>query len=653
MFTDIVGYTALTQRNEAEAMEVLSRHNRILRPIFEEHRGREVKTIGDAFLVEFASTLEAVRCAVQIQETINKLNDAVPEQSKLKLRIGIHLGDVIRSGTDVLGDAVNIASRIQPLAEPGGLCVSGEVYSQVRNKVPYEFLKAEKVTLKNVSYPVDVYHVVLPWEPRPKVPLRPQESDAVPLTRRLAILPLVNLTQGSEDDYFAEGMTEELINAISNVRDLRVIARTSVMRYKGTTEGISQIARELKVGSIVEGSVRKVGTKVRVAIKVVDGVTEEHLLAKNYDREMEDIFAVQSDIAKQVSRIVKAKLRTIEKERIEKKPTHNIDAYSLYLKGRFIMHKRTRASIEEAATLFLQATVEDDKYANAFAGLADAHLLLGSYGYLQAKQAFGKAKEYISKALDLDEELAEAHVSLGFLLETYYYDFVSARKEFERAISLSPSYAQARHWYGLNLAIFGQMEEAATQLEMALEADPLSAQLSTVLGGLYVYLGRNDDALLQWRKALASSPDNVPVYLNRAVFYAKMGKREEAMADMSRAMELTSGASVAKCVLAYVHVALGDREAARGLLGEVTSLSQKEYVPPWFIAIVHAGLGDKDEFFEWAEKSVEDRSAEVESLVNPDAMFGAITSDPRYRKLLDKVGVPSNVGPREVNAPTS
>ncbi|MDA4123087.1 MAG: tetratricopeptide repeat protein [Thaumarchaeota archaeon] len=651
MFTDMVGYTALTQRNEAEAMEVLSRHNRVLRPIFQEHRGREVKTIGDAFLVEFGSALDAVRCAVQVQETIHKLDHTFADQSKLKLRIGIHLGDVIHSGTDVLGDAVNIASRIQPLAEPGGLCVSGEVYSQVRNKVHYEFLKAEKVTLKNVSYPVDVYHIVLPWEPRPKVPLHPQESDGVPLTRRLAILPLVNLTQDSGDEYFAEGMTEELINAISNVRDLRVIARTSVMRYKGTTEGISQIARELKVGSIVEGSVRKVGTKIRVAIKVVDGVTEEHLLAKNYDREMEDIFVVQSDIAKQVSRIVKAKIRAIEKERIEKKPTHNIDAYSLYLKGRFIMHKRTKESIEEAAKLFLQATLEDDRYANAYAGVADAYLLLGSYGYLQAKQAFGKAKEYISKALDLEEELAESHVSLGFLLETYYYDFVSARKEFERAISLSPSYAQARHWYGLNLAIFGQFDGAAAQLEMALEADPLSAQLSTVLGGLYVYLGRDDDALMQWRKALVSSPDNVPVYLNRAMFYAKAGKREEALADMRRAMELTSGAVVAKCILAYVHVALGDREAARGLLLEVTTLSQKEYVPPWFIAIVHAALGEKDEFFEWAERAVEDRSAEVESLVNPDAMFAPITSDQRYRRLLDKVGVPSNLGPRQIAAP--
>ena len=456
VFTDIVGYTAITQRDEAKAMGTLQRHNSLVRPIIEKHHGREVKTIGDAFLIEFGSALRALQFAIEVQETVSSYDGAAPGEDKLRLRIGIHLGDVIIRDNDVFGDAVNIASRIQPLAEPGGICVSDQVYGQVRNKIPYEFIKSEEVHLKNVSYPVDVYHVFLPWEVKPNV-TKTKESEGVPLTRRLAILPLVNMTRNPEDDYLVDGMMEELIIGLSNVKDLRVIARASVMKYKDSRLGISEIAKELNVGSVVEGSIRKLGNKIRVTVQMIDGKTEEHLFANTYDGDLQDIFAVQTEIAKAVSKGLKAKIRSIEKERMEKKPTANVDAYSVYLKGRYVLHGRTKEAMEQAAKYFQQAISMDDRYAKAYAGLADVNLLLGSHGYLDAKQAYGDAKEFISKALDLDDELAEAHVSLGFLLESYYYDFVAARKEFERAISISPSYAQARHWYALDLAIFGEL----------------------------------------------------------------------------------------------------------------------------------------------------------------------------------------------------
>jgi adenylate cyclase len=642
MFTDIVGYTAITQRDEARSMEILKRHNALLRPVFQKHGGREVKTIGDAFLIEFGSALQALQCAIEAQETLSNYNKtAASEESKLKIRIGIHLGDIILRDNDVFGDAVNIASRIQPLAEPGGICVSDQVYGQVRNKTQYELIEIEQVHLKNVSYPVDVYHVFLPWEPRPKVPVRAAEAEGgVPLSRRVAILPLANLTLDPQDEYFADGMTEELITGVSNIKDIRVIARTSVMKYKGATKGISEIASELNVGCVVEGSIRKQGNKVRIHVLMVDGKSEEHLFATTYDRDLQDIFAVQSEIAKLVSRAVKAKIRAIEKERIEKKPTSNIDAFSIYLKGRSVLHKRTKESMEEAAKLFLQATTMDDHYAKAFAGLADAYLLLGSYGYLETKEAYGKAKEYVSKALDLDPDLAEAHVSLAFLLETFYHDFVAARKEYEKAISLNPSYAQARHWYGLNLTIFGELDEAASQVEKALQEDPLSAQIATVLGGIYDYLGRSEEALFQWNKALMSSPDNVSVYLNRGAYFAKVGKREEALSDIEKAMELTGGEAVVKCILAYVYAVLQDRQEAEKVLQEVTELSTKEYVSPWFIAMVHGALGNGDQFFEWAGKSVEDRSVELASLVNPDQTFDSVRKDLRYGELMRKLGLP-------------
>lgn len=640
MFTDIVGYTALTQRDESNAMAILQKHNALLRPVFLKHHGREVKTIGDAFLLEFGSALEAVVCAVEVQEVLSDYSKAsTTAEGKIKLRIGIHLGDVIYRENDVFGDAVNIASRIQPLAEPGGICVSEQVYDQVRNKITYELVKIEQVRLKNVSYPVDVYHLVLPWEPRPTVLPQTGGPEAIPLKRRLAILPLANLTQDSQDEYFADGMTEELITVLSNVRDLRVIARTSVMRYKGTTKGVSEIARELNVGSIVEGSIRKIGDKIRVTIQMIDGGTEENILATNYDRELQDIFTVQSDIARQVSRALKAKLRTIEKERIEQRQTQSVDAYSIYLRGRVALHKRTKEAMEEAARYFEQATTIDSRYARAYAGLADASLLMGSYGYRDAKESYAKAKDYVSRALELDDNNAEAHVSLGFLLETYYYDFLAARKEFEYAISLNPSYAQARHWHAINLAIFGQLEEAVTELEKGQEADPLSAQIATVLGGFYVYLDRKEEALFQWNKALRSNPENVPIYLNRGIYFAKAGLREEALADMNKALELASGAAAVKCIAGYISAVVGNYDEAQRILDEVLALSKKEYVSPFYLAILYAALGEKEKCFASIDRAVDDRSAEIESLIH-DPMFDSIRSDPRFEQVLNKIGIP-------------
>ena len=639
MFTDIVGYTALTQRDESKAMAILQRHNSLLRPIFQKRHGREVKTIGDAFLLEFGSALEAVHCAVDIQEELHKYNaSGVPGPDQLKLRIGIHLGDVVYREGDVFGDAVNIASRIQPLAEPGGICVSEQVYDQVRNKIAYELVKIEQVKLKNVSYPVDVYQIALPWEPRPTAAPAPVESESVPLKKRVAILPMVNLTHDPQDEYFGDGLTEELIAALSNVRDMRVIARTSVMRYKGTLKGISEIAKELSVGSVVEGSFRKLGNKIRITIQVVDGRTEERLIGVSYDKEFQDIFAIQSDIARKVSKALKAKLRAIEKERMEKEQTKNLDAYGLYLKGRFALHRRTMQAMEEAAQYFEQSISMDSRYAKAYAGLADTHLLAGSYGYADAKASYAKAREAVSQALDLDDSLAEAHVSLGFLLETYYYDFAGARKEFERAVSISPSHAQARHWYGINLAIFDELERAIGELESAQQADPLSAQIANVLGGFYTYLDRNEEALSQWNRALMSNSENVPLYLNRGVFYAKHGEGGKALADMKKALELSSNAPAVRCIAGYVDAVLGDTVETQRILDELLATSKGEYVSPFYLAMLYAALGRNDECFEAVNRSVDDRSAEVEALLH-DPMFEGIRKDSRFQDVLRRVGL--------------
>ena len=273
MFTDLVGYTAITQSNESLALKMLDRHRELVRPVLSRFGGREIKTIGDAFLVEFNSALEAAECAFEIQKTLHEFRDNTSDQ--INVRIGIHVGDVIHSHGDVYGDAVNIASRIEPLAKGGGICISGQVYDQIRNKIPYKIAKIETGPLKNVAQSIEVYRFELPWE---KIEERPIELPA----NRIAVLPFVNISPDPNDEFFADGLTEELIANLSLVKGLKIIARTSVMNYKKKEKNVSEIGKELGVGTIVEGSVRKAANRIRVTVQVIDVNTEEHLWASNY-----------------------------------------------------------------------------------------------------------------------------------------------------------------------------------------------------------------------------------------------------------------------------------------------------------------------------------------------------------------------------------
>src|SRR5712692_5091518 len=331
MFTDMVGYTVLSQKNEASALRLLEEHRKIVRPFFLKHNGLEVKTIGDAFLVEFASALEAVRCAFEIQQSLHELNSSRSTNEKLFLRIGVHLGDIIHGQSDVYGDAVNIASRIEPLADPGGVCITEQVYDQIKNKFEFPFSSVGKKELKNVSEPTEVFRAVLPWQ-------RENGGRSSYDIHRLAVLPLSNISPNPKDSYFADGMTEELITVLSQLHGLRVIARTSSEHYTGKEKRVSQIAQELQVGSVMEGSVRMAGQSIRVTVQLINAANEEHIWSENYDRKLDDIFAIQTEIAKQVAQSLKLKLLQEEKERLNTRATENIPAYVNYLRGRGLLH---------------------------------------------------------------------------------------------------------------------------------------------------------------------------------------------------------------------------------------------------------------------------------------------------------------------------
>ena len=467
MYTDMVGYTALSQKSEALAMQMLEMHRSIVRPFFSKHNGREVKTIGDAFLVEFASALEAVRCSYDIQQSMHEMNLGRSPEKQIQLRIGVHVGDVIHRENDVYGDAVNIASRIYPFATPSGVCVSEQVYDQVRNKFEFPILSLGRKELKNVGESVEVFRVAMPWEQQ-------TGKEEITLPRdRVAILPFANMSPDPNDEYFADGMTEEIISTVSGISGLSVISRTSVMGYKGTTKKVKEIGKELEVGSVLEGSLRKAGNSIRVTTQLIDVAGDRHLWAQNYDRELDNVFAVQSDIAQRVADALKVKILTPEKKRIEKKPTENTTAYTLYLKGRYLWNKRGLDDLKNACACFEQAVREDPDFGLGYVGVADCRILIRDNWNVDRDENLDLAKAMVGKALEIDSEMAEAYTTKGMVLDDEYR-LREAEEAYKRAIELKPSYATAHQWYSMLLRQEIRLDEALEQIEKALELDPLS-----------------------------------------------------------------------------------------------------------------------------------------------------------------------------------
>jgi len=629
MFTDIVGYSSLTQKNERLALELLEEHRKIVRPIVARHNGREIKTIGDSFLIEFPSALEATECAVEVQRGLRDYNQQSDAVRRVHVRIGIHLGDVIQRQNDVLGDAVNIASRIEPLAEADGICISEQVYDQVRNKIdrPIEDLGLRQ--LKNIEYPIEVFKVL--WEK--------DETAKIGLDRkRVAVLPFLNISPDPNDAYFADGLTEELIARLSTISGLEVIARTSTMRYRGTAKSVREIGRELDSGTVLEGSVRKAGSKLRVTAQLIDATTEKHLWVQNYDRQLEDVFAIQTEVAQNVSDALKTQLLGEERQRIEKKPTEDISAYTFYLKGRYLWNERNKESLEKSIKYFEEAIKRDASFALPYAGIADSYIVLVDHGHLPRSDGFPKAKEAARKALELDETLAEAHTSLANILSCEW-DWPGAEEEFARALRSNPNYATAHHWYSIHLESLGRMEEGIRELKIAEELDPLSPMIHAYAGQLYFRARQYDVAMNEYEKALELDPNFVPAHANRVDVYLAKSMFKEALAEVERVLPFFQPFSTdIKAEIASVYAIAGRTEEAKRLLRECEAASaheRAEDVNAKALALTYLKLGDKNRALEWLEKAFAAHTI-TPFWVKHSPYFDEITSDPRYDELMKK-----------------
>lgn len=631
MFTDLAGYSSLSQRDESLALELLEEHRRVVRDLLPKYDGKEIKTIGDAFLVEFASAREAVICASKIQESLHSLYASRSPDRRIVLRIGIHLGDIVHRGNDIYGDAVNMASRIEPLADPEGICVSEEVYSQVRNKIDFPLVDLGAHKLKNIQNVVSIYKVVLPWE---KTPERVQREEPSIDKTRMAVLPLANISPNPSDEYFADGLTEELISTASKIRGLKVIARTSIIKYKDGKKSAEEIGRELKVGTILEGSVRKAGDNFRISVQLIDTETSEHLWGENYDRKIEDIFAIQSEISQKIASSLKVKISQFERKAMSR--STNVEAYTLYLRGRHDWNKRTKESLKRAIRYFERALKKDRSYALANCGLADSYALLALFEFERPGDAFPKARANAERAIKIDPRLAEAHVSLGLVMFQYEWNWDRAESEFRRALELNPNYPQAHQFYADYLKAMGRFGEALSEMRRALELDPLSLAISTGLGHV-LYLSRQYDlAIEQYLRALELDPKFVQAHLWFGRPYLQKKMYDEAISEVKQAVELSGGSTISLAVLGHAYASAGKREEALEIVKTLKERAKKQYLPSYWIALIYTGLEDKENAFLWLERAFHEHSSWL-VWIGVEPRFDVLRSDPRFTSLAKRM----------------
>ncbi len=634
MFTDLVGYTALAQQSESLALELLEEHRKILRSIFSKYNGTEIKTMGDAFLVEFASALEAANCGFEIQKVLHERNLSQSEElKKIRLRIGMHLGDVVHSASDVYGDAVNIASRIEPLADEGGVCLTRQVYDHIHNNFALPLTSLGQRTLKNVSGSVEVYKIVLPWKEQTA---KKQQAESTKM--RIAVLPLANFSPDPNDEYFADGMTEELIDRLAQVKGFRVIARTSVMGYKKQKDKkISEIAKELGVGTIVEGSVRKAGSRIRITAQLIDTASEEHLWSDRYDKELDDVFAVQTDIATKIANELAGKMTvSIPESASTQHPsqdTQNMDAYISYLRARRLFaEKGSEQSIKHALTFFEEAVRLDSRFARARVGIAEVVQWLGTEGATPYLESNRRAREELTKALELNESLAEAHSSLSglFLAED---KFEASKREARRAIELNPNLSDPYRWLAQIAAGNGRIDEAVRLLESALLVDPMDINVISFLGRAYMYAGREQEALAFWERTKALSPFRTNAHSME--YYLAIGdysKASQALKELERLRPESVWTETYRGILAAW---TGDVEGARRSIENLEKRRASGEFAVFHAGFVHYALGDMDEFVKCIEQSFELHGLPLLELMY-SRLFEDARKDPRIIEILRK-----------------
>jgi TolB-like protein/tetratricopeptide (TPR) repeat protein len=465
---------------------------------------------------------------------------------------------------------------------------------------------------------------------------RTEVATAIP-EKSIAVLPFDSLSEDKSNAYFAEGVQDEILTRLAKVADLKVISRTSTQHLKSVPNDLPQIAKQLGVAHVLEGSVQKANDQIRVNVQLINALTDTHLWAETFDRKLTDIFAVESEIAKTITDTLQAKLSGSEQHAIAARPTENTEAHQLYLKGRFFWNKRTANDLKKSIEYFEQAIAADPNYALAYAGIADAYVWLPGYTAGTPQDCYPKAKAAATKALQLDDTLAEAHTTLALAIWLYDFDASQAIKEFQRAIELNPNYAIAHQQYGNNtLSALGRFDDAIVEGKRAVELDPLSLVINTDMGSDYYYARRYDEAIAQLHKTLEMDPGFYIAHLVLGQILDAKGARDAAIVECEKARVLNDDPSVLG-VLARAHGLSGNKMEAEKILDHLKELSKERYVSAYSFALVYLGLGDKPEALRWLEQSYQDRAGSDIGFIRVDPLLDPLRGDPRFEALAEKI----------------
>ena len=454
--------------------------------------------------------------------------------------------------------------------------------------------------------------------------------------KSLAVLPFANLSGNPENAYFAAGIQDEIITRLAKIGQLKVVSCLTTQRFKSAPDDLPAIARQLGVANVLQGSVQRTADAVRVNVQLVKAETETHLWADTFDRKLTDVFQIESDIAKTIAEKLQAKLTGSEERAISVKPTANVEAHQLYLKGRYIWNRRTAENLKKALNYFEAAAQKDPDYALAYVGIADACGLFPVYGAGAPQEYLPRAKSAAEKALALDDSLAEAHASMG-LVHYCYFNGMESAKEFERAIELNPNYATAHHWYGrLTLVMLGQLDRAMAEAKRAYELDPVSSIIHSDLGGVNVAARRYDEAIRQLRGTVEIDPDFFWAYRWLGMALELKGDTQAAIAAYKKAFELNDDPA-GLAFIAHAEAAMGHQDEARKLLTQLVDAAKSRYVQPYAFALTYLALGDKDQTLNWLEQGVRDRGATFLQFIKTDAFFDPLRGDPRFEAIVQKV----------------
>ncbi|HET6768739.1 MAG TPA: adenylate/guanylate cyclase domain-containing protein [Chitinophagaceae bacterium] len=679
MFTDIVGYTALMGYDEKKAFELLKRNRDIQKPLIKHYNGIWIKELGDGVLASFHTVTDAVFCAAAIHQACIAVEG-------LQLRIGIHLGEVIFENNDVFGDGVNIASRLQAMASPGSTWVSEAVYKNLVNKkeITSEFVREE--TLKNVSEPVKVYEITVKeipgYLPDNIKAYQKQSMTGKPVRKKtiyvaafviligliatyffffnkqtnqtavnkanaeksIAIIPFKNMSNDPQQEYFVEGMMDEILNHLYKIGGLNVISRTSSLAYKGSQKTSKEIANELGVGNLLEGSVQKDGDRIRIIVQLINGKTDQHLWAETYDREFKDVFSIQSDIAQQIAAALKVKIDPSVKERIEKKPTENTEAYNLYLLAvdpneyPFDPNNPFKKNI----SLLETAIKLDSTFADAYAELALYWLYLGSHlGSLSSEEVLKNAEPLLQKALKLNPNLASAHSYLANMHLWYKWDFETVQNEYQKVLQLSPSNPELAGLFLDFLLAMGRPGEALNITTTAFAKDSSSPYNRMGLGLAYFYNNKSEEALQTLKPAASLFENDEWFLINYIKINLYSGEYKNAILSFEKYKTLL-GSNLYPIVLGYAAVAYyktGQIDSTEKFLNEIKARSEKSPVgsPSYFIAAVYTTMEKNDEAIKWLQKAYTDREVEMYWL-KVEPLFSSLHNDPRFKELLKKIG---------------